>query len=308
MKKIKNLPVSLQAKLLAYAKANGDDYNRTLVRYGIERFLFRLSQHPDRDRFVLKGAMLFITWPEGAQRPTGDLDVLAYGPPEVASMSTFIKNICSIPGLESEDGLMFALDKIVVEAVREDAGYQGLRVEVPMTLGTTRINLQIDVGFGDAVYPPPKRISFPCLLPADMPAPQVLAYPPETVIAEKFEAMVRFGEADSRLKDFNDIWAIMKTFNFEMATLVEAVLGTFNRRGTVLPNSVPFALTAEFGQLPEKRRMWNAFLGRNPPAMPPPPLDDLLTELRGFFGPMLAAAARSDNARGQWDPIRGWVV
>jgi hypothetical protein len=136
--------------------------------------------------------------------------------------------------------------------------------------------------------------------------PEILAYPPETVIAEKFEAMVRFGEADSRLKDFNDIWAIMNTFEFDMATLVQAVLGTFKRREIAIPKDMPFALTAAFGEMTDKRKMWDAFLRRNPPALPPPVLDELLLDLRRFLGPVLVAAALPDNATGRWDPSRGW--
>lgn len=305
MKQIKNLPASVRAKLLAHSKAHGEDFNRTLVRYGIERFLFRLSQHGNCDRFILKGAMLFITWPEGAYRPTGDLDLLAYGPSDPETVKAVIAEICAVP--EPGDGLVFDPDSIVVEALREDEKYQGVRVVMLTKLETAKIHLQIDIGFGDAVYPEPKKITFPCLLP-DMHTPQILAYPPETVISEKFEAMVRFGEADGRLKDFNDVWAIMKTFEFDMATLVQAMLGTFERRETVLPNDIPFALTAAFGELPEKRKMWDAFLRRNPPAVPPPPFDELLVDVRRFLGPVLIAAAASpDNARGKWEPGRGWI-
>lgn len=303
MKEIKNLPASVRAKLFARSKANNEDFNRTLVRYGVERFLFRLSQHRDRNRFILKGAMLFITWPEGAHRPTGDLDLLAYGPPEPAAMKMIVAEICAIP--EPGDALVFDPDSIVVEAMREDEKYQGVRVVMLAKLENAKIHLQIDIGFGDTVHPEPKMITFPCLLP-DMPVPEILAYPPETVVAEKFEAMVRFGEANGRLKDFNDIWAIMKTFDFDMATLVQAVLGTFQRREIALPREIPFALTAAFGELADKRKMWDAFLRRNPPAVPPPAFDDLLADLRRFLGPVLLAAAFPDNARGKWDPARGW--
>jgi len=305
VKEIKNLPASIRAKLLARSRTSGEDFGRTLVRYGVERFLFRLSQHSSRDRFVLKGAMLFITWPEGAQRSTGDLDLLSFGPPEPAAMKAIIAEICAVSA--PDDALAFDVDAIEVEAMREADKYQGLRVAMLARLDGAKIHLQIDVGFGDAVYPGPKKITFPCLLP-DMGIPEILAYPPETVIAEKFEAMVRFGEADGRLKDFNDIWAISKTFEFDMATLVQAVTGTFQRRETDIPQSMPFALTAAFGELEDKRKMWDAFLRRSPPAVPPPPLDDLLADLRRFLGPVLDASARPENARGTWEPTRGWTT
>jgi len=303
MTEIKNLPASIRAKLLALAKANGEDFNRTLVRYGIERFLYRLSLHAHRDRFILKGAMLFITWPEGMHRPTGDLDLLAYGPPEPKMMQSIIADICAVPS--PDDALVFDPATVFVEAVREEEKYQGVRVTMLAMLENAKIALQIDVGFGDAIHPEPQKIVFPCLLPG-MNKPEVLAYPPETVIAEKFEAMVRFGAADGRLKDFNDIWAISKTFDFEMATLAQAVIGTFARRETILPTDILFALTAEFAALEDKRKMWDAFLKRNPPAVPPPPFEDLLAELRSFLGPVLAAAALPENARGRWRPAGGW--
>ena len=204
------------------------------------------------------------------------------------------------------DGLSFDADSIEVEVMREQDSYKGLRVTMLARLDKAKIHLQIDVGFGDAVHPAPKRSIFPCLLP-DMDTPEILAYPPETVIAEKFEAMVRFGEADSRLKDFNDIWAISEMFEFDMATLIRAVIGTFTRRGTDLPRSMPFALTAAFGELEGKRRMWDAFLRRSRPALTPPALDSLLADLRRFLGPVLEATARPEDARGAWRPMRGWT-
>jgi hypothetical protein len=303
MTEIKNFAASVRAKLLTHAKATGANFDRVLVRYGVERFLYRLSQHHYRDRFILKGAMLFLTWPEGAFRPTGDLDLLGHGPPDPDALKTVFAEICSLD--DPRDGLTFDIASIAVEAMREDEKYRGVRMTMFAYLEKTRIRLQIDVGFGDAVHPDPRRITFPCLLPG-MTVPEILAYPAETVIAEKFEAMVRFGEADGRMKDFNDIWAITRTFEFEMATLVQALLGTFQRRETAVPTETPVALTAAFANLPAKQTGWASFLKTNPPAMTPPPLEELLADLRRFFDPLLRAAARPDAARGHWDPLRGW--
>lgn len=304
MKEIKNLPASVRARLFAGATAKGEVFNRILVRYGIERFLFRLSRYTDRDRFVLKGAMLFVTWSQAVYRPTGDLDLLAYAPADPEAMKAIVAEICAIA--VPDDAIVFDTGSIIVEAMREDEVYQGLRVAVTAKLGNIRIAVRIDMGFGDAVHPAPREITFPCLLP-DMGVPRILAYPPETVVAEKFEAMVRFGEANGRLKDFNDIWAIANTFGFEMATLVQALRGTFERRQATLPADIPFALTAAFAALPEKRRMWDAFLARNPPAVSPPPFEDVLGELRRFIGPVLRAAAHPGSAGGTWSPGSGWT-
>lgn len=303
MTEIKNLSASIRAKLLNHAKATGANFDRVLVRYGVERFLYRLSQHPYCDRFILKGAMLFLTWPEGVFRPTGDLDLLGYGPPDPDAMKAVFADICSLP--DPDDPLAFDIDSIAVEAMREDEKYRGVRMTMFAYLEKTRIRLQIDVGFGDAVHPDPQRITFPCLLPG-MAAPAILAYPAETVIAEKFEAMVRFGEADGRMKDFNDIWVITRTFEFDMATVVQALLGTFQRRETAVPTEIPIALTADFANLPAKQTGWASFLKTNPPAMTPPPLDELLDDLRRFFDPVLRATARPDAAKGRWNPLRGW--
>jgi hypothetical protein len=303
MKEIRNIPASVRARLFAWSKERGENFDRTLVRYGVERFLYRLSQHAQRDRFILKGAMLFITWPEGIHRPTGDLDLLGHGPPDPDTMKALINEICAIA--DEQDGLSFDAGSTVIEQIREEDKYQGVRVVTRAKLENAVIRLQIDIGFGDRVFPAPRRISFPCLLP-EMAVPDILAYPAETVIAEKFEAMVKLGEADSRLKDFSDIWAISRTFSFEMPALAQAMLGTLNQRGTPVPADIPFALTEGFAALPDKQKGWDGFLKRNPPAMDPPPLTELLADLRVFLGPVIRALALPEGAKGSWAPGSGW--
>jgi hypothetical protein len=304
MNEVKNVAASIRQKLLNRARARGEEFQRTLVRYAIERFLYRLSQHAVRERFILKGAMLFITWPQRVFRPTGDLDLLGFGPPDSDSMKKIFLDICMIE--DASDGILFEGQTISVEAVREDEKYQGVRITMNAMLGTAIIPMQVDVGFGDNVYPAPKRISFPCLLEG-MQAPEILAYPPETVIAEKLEAMVRYGEATSRLKDFYDIWTIAGTFDLDRAVLVEAIRGTFRQRSTKIPTEIPFALTLGFVALPEKRKMWEGFLRRNPPALPPPPFDDLVNELRQFLGPVIEVLSLPETSVGKWSPKTGWA-
>lgn len=303
MTDVRNIPASVRARLFNWSKESGENFERTLVRYGVERFLYRLSRHPQANRFILKGAMLFITWPEGIHRPTGDLDLLGYGPPDPDTIRALINDICKIA--DEQDGLWFDPETTVVEQIREEDKYQGVRVITRAKLENAVIRLQIDVGFGDRVFPDPRRISFPCLLP-DMAVPDVLAYPPETVIAEKFEAMVKLGEADSRLKDFSDIWAISRTFGFDLPALAQAMLGTLNQRGTPIPNDIPVALTDAFAALPEKQKGWEGFLKRNPPAIDPPPLPELLSDLRAFLGPVIRALALPEGAKGTWVPGSGW--
>lgn len=301
---LKNQAASVRQKLLNLTKSQGGDFNRTLVRYAIERLLYRLSRHPARERFVLKGAMLFITWPERTFRPTGDLDLLGSGSPEPETMKQLFREICAIA--DERAGIAFDFDSITVEAVREGGEqYQGVRVSIAAGIDGAVIPVRVDIGFGDAIYPAPRRISFPCMLP-EMPAAEVLAYPAETVVAEKLEAMVRYGAAVSRLKDFCDIWTIAATFAFEKAVLAQAIRGTFERRGTELPAGIPFALSPAFAAVPEKQRAWEGFLRRSPPAVALPPLDELIGDLRRFLGPVIASLAMIEAAVGTWNPHSGW--
>jgi len=296
-----NIAASVRQRLLNHAKSQGDDYQRVLTRYAIERLLYRLCQTHARERYILKGAMLFLTWPDRAFRPTGDVDLLGYGPPEPAAMKTLFGEITAVQ--YPEDGIAFDTATLAVEPVREDERYQGVRITMRARLGSAKIPVQVDVGFGDSVFPAAERRAFPCLL-TDLPAPEILMYPRETVVAEKFEALVRFDEANSRLKDFSDIWVIIHTFAFEQATLVQALLGTFKQRATPVPQDIPFALTPDFAALAEKQQMWSGFLRRTTPVLVPPGLDAVLDDLRRFFTPVIAAMALPEAAHGDWNPER----
>ncbi|MCK1534193.1 MULTISPECIES: nucleotidyl transferase AbiEii/AbiGii toxin family protein [unclassified Bradyrhizobium] len=301
-KPLKDPGASIRQRLLNHAKEHGDEYQRILTRYAIERLLFRLSQTEARERYVLKGAMLFVTWPEQVFRPTGDLDLLGQGDPDPAAIIDLFTLICQVEA--PADGIIFDPSTLQVEAVREEEKYQGVRLSLRGRLGTAVIPVQVDIGFGDSVHPAPSRNNFPSLLP-DLPAADVLMYPPETVIAEKFEAMIRFGEANGRIKDFHDIWVTARTFAFNLSTLVEAVSGTLQRRETAFPTEMPVALTPQFAEMADKQALWTGFLRRNPPTLPPPPLGDLLAELRRFFEPVLAALPLPESATGRWNPDRG---
>lgn len=306
-KPVKNIAVSTKQKLLNLAKKQGADYQRTLVRYAIERLLFRLSRHPVCKRFILKGATLLISWPERTFRPSGDLDLLGHGPSDVESMTRLFAEISVIE--DEADGVIFDPASIAIKPARDDDEdqYQGLRIALDARLDTAVIKVLVDIGFGDVIYPEPREITLPCLLP-DMLPPKILAYPAETVIAEKFEAMVRYGAATSRVKDFFDIWTIAKTFGFAKAALAQAVRGTFERRGTALPAEIPFALTQAFVEIAEKRKMWEGFLRRSPPAVAPPTFDEVIDDLRQFLGPVISSLDLLEGAAGSWDPSTGWSV
>jgi hypothetical protein len=302
LKQLKDPSASIRQRLLNHAREHAEDYQRVLTRYAIERLLFRLSQTEARERYVLKGAMLFVTWPEHVHRPTGDLDLLGHGDPDPVAIAELFTRICEVE--EPADGIVFDPASLRVEPLREEDKYQGVKLTLRGRLGTASIPVQVDVGFGDRVYPPPSRKNFPGLLP-DLPVADVLMYPPETMIAEKFEAMIRFGEANSRIKDFHDIWVTSRTFQFDLATLVEAVGGTLRRRETAAPTETPVVLTPEFAEMAGTQALWTGFLRRNPPTRSPPPFGDLLMELRRFFDPLIAALALPESANGRWNPDRG---
>jgi hypothetical protein len=299
---LKDVTASIRQRLLNHAKAHGDDYQRILTRYAIERLLYRLSRTAAAsERYMLKGAMLFVTWPQHTFRPTGDLDLLGHGDFDPKAVGQLFAEICAAEYLA--DGIVLDPKPISAEPVREDDNYQGVRLMLRARLGTAVIPVQVDIGFGDSVFPQPKRRIFPCLL-EEMPAANILMYPAETVIAEKFEAMARFGEATSRMKDFHDIWITIRTFDFDLATLVQAVGGTLRRRGTAAPTDMPFVLTPAFGEIDAKQSMWTGFLRRSPPAFPPPPLVIVLEDLRRVFAPVIAALMLPEGAKANWSHDR----
>ncbi len=301
-KAISDPAVSIRARLLNHARQHGDDYNRILTRYAIERLLYRLSLTDATEGYVLKGAMLFVTWPEHVFRPTGDLDLLGEGNPDPAALTALFTRICQVE--VKDDGIAFDPASITVEPVREADKYQGARLAMNATLAGAKIRVLVDIGFGDHVYPAPKRQSFPGILP-NMPAANILMYPPETVVAEKFQAMVAFGEANTRIKDFHDIWVTTGTFPFDLASVVEAVGGTLRRRQTPFPTQVPLGLTDSFAAVAEQSGLWSGFLRRTPPALKPPPFPELQAELRSFFGPVIGSLEVPEGARGTWDPAGG---
>lgn len=301
----KNPAASAKARLLLHAKRHGDGFQRILTRYAIERLLFRLSRTEAGERYVLKGAMLLVTWPTRTFRPTGDLDLLGHGDPEPAAIADLFARVCKVE--VPEDGMVFDPATLRVEPVRDANKHQGARTSLVGRLDRAEIRVLIDIGFGDHVYPPPRRSTFPGLLP-ELPQANVLMYPPETVIAEKFEAMIRFGEANGRLKDFHDIWVATRAFPFDLATMVEAVRGTLRRRETGIPAEMPVGLTDAFATIAAERGLWSGFLRRSPPTLEPPPFRQLQAELRRFFGPVIIGLAQPEAAAGRWDPeSRRWL-
>jgi hypothetical protein len=286
----RNLPASVRQKLLNISKSTGDPFDLILIRYALERFLYRLSISTYANQFILKGAMLLAVWGGGLHRPTRDLDLLGYGNMSIDLIADVFKKICQV---EAEpDGLTFDMGTLRVEEIREQEEYQGHRVQFTANLAEARIHLQVDIGYGDLITPEASYIDYPTLL--EYPAPKIRAYPKESVVSEKVQAMVALGMVNSRLKDFYDIWIISKEFGFEGQTLVESIIGTFNRRSTDIPISLPTALTEEFANDAEKMKQWRAFLQRSGLVGVTTTLPQVIDDLKEFlFEPFFAAAHKT---------------
>jgi predicted nucleotidyltransferase component of viral defense system len=294
----KNLAASVKARLLAVAERRDESFNQLMVRFGVERLLYRLSQSRHADKFLLKGAMLFALWDEKAPRPTQDVDFLAFGPTELEDIAAVFREIVETP--VPADGLVFQPDSIRVEHIREADAYGGVRVRLLALLGKGDVPLQVDLGSGDVVTPAPEKSVFPALL--DFPAPHIRSYPIYTVVAEKFEAMVKLGITNSRMKDFYDLWFLSRHFDFDGPTLRQAIAATFARRQTVLSDELPYPLTDAFAKDETKQTQWAAFLQRNGLTKQSLRFADMVVLLRQFIGPVL----RTDNAATQWHPATGW--
>lgn len=301
-REVKNVAASVRARLLDLARRSGRDFQLLLTNYALERLLYRLSVSPHRDRFVLKGALLFTVWLDDPFRPTRDLDLLGHGDAETAAIAAVFREILSqtVPG----DGLVFDVGGVEATVIREDARYGGIRIETTATLERARVPMRIDIGFGDVVTPRPTEIDYPTLL--DAPAPHLRAYPRETVVAEKLEAIVSLGFPNSRMKDFYDLAMIARHFEFEGDVLVAAVKATFERRTTGVPVTTPDGLSDEFVAMTETQTRWRSFLARDRLAMDAPDFGQCVEEIRRFLLPILAAASGSMAAPGHWPAGGPW--
>ncbi len=296
----RNLVVSVRERLLNVAKARQEDFGLVLTKYGMERFLYRLSQSKYHDRFVLKGALLFEVWTERPHRPTRDIDLLGSQPATVAEMKKVFGEICAQS--VQDDGLVFQQKSVRAERIREDQAYEGVRIRCQARLGNIRIPLQVDVGFGDAVTPGPITLRYPTLL--DFPAPIIRAYPRETVVAEKFHAVVKLGVVNSRMKDFYDIGILSREFGFSGGVLAEAIAARFQRQRTELPVSIPPALSEEFFGNLGKMTQWRAFVGKSKLDAEGMGLEQVVEDLVEFLMPPVQARASGREFTMVW-PARG---
>jgi hypothetical protein len=294
---------SVRQRLLNLSKAQRVDFNLVLQRYAGERFLHRLTLSDLVDRFTLKGGALFLIWSDAPLRPTRDIDLLSWGSPDPEAVREAVRRILGVP--VPEDGLSFDLETLRVFRIREEETYGGIRAQVTATLSGAEIKLQVDVGFGDVITPQRQVAEYPSML--DLPKPQIWTYPRETFIAEKFEAMVRRGGRNSRMRDFWDVDAVARRFDFDGESLQSAVEATFRRRDSPLGRELPEALRPAFFQDEARVQLWEAFQRRSRLAVELRNRFDSIGELvRAFLSPVAesiverAPFTRAWPAGGPW--------
>jgi hypothetical protein len=294
---------SVFQRLLNRARGSGEDFNLLLFRYGMERLLYRLSVSPHAGNFILKGASLFLVWKGQNYRVTKDADLLGIGSADAEHILGVFRDLCKTTA-GNGDGVEFDVDTVSAVPIREEQAYEGIRVTLVGMLHRARIPLQVDIGFGDAVTPEPDRIEFPTLL--DDPPPRLLAYPRYTMVAEKFEAMVRLGMVNSRMKDFYDLWLMSRLFEFNGSTLCDAIRNTFRRRSTVFPSGLPKAFTDEFRKDAQKQTQWRAFVRKSRPVDVSGDFDAVIEEVSAFLMPILEAARGEKSFGKLWSQNGPW--
>jgi predicted nucleotidyltransferase component of viral defense system len=305
MSQPQHLAASVRQRLLNLAQSQQENFNLVLTRYGIERLLYRLTQSPSGDRFILKGAMLFTIWSDTPHRMTKDVDLLSRGDNSIENIETIFREICQLEVVP--DGLAFDETTVKGSLIKADREYPGVRILLTafITNTRTRIDLQVDVGFGDVVTPTPQLVNLPTILP-DFPAAQLYAYSKETVIAEKFEAMVLLGIGNTRMKDFYDLWYLSQNFTFQGDLLCQAIIATFDRRRTPIPISIPLALSSEFANDETKQRQWLAFVRKGKLSDDNLVLPQIVSLLQDFLMPPTTAIVQQVKFNLFWSPEQSW--
>ncbi|MBK8098055.1 MAG: nucleotidyl transferase AbiEii/AbiGii toxin family protein [Planctomycetes bacterium] len=298
----KDLGASVQARLRNVARERGEDMQMLLLQFVLERLLHRLASSPHRRDFVLKGAMLFLAWTQTPHRATRDLDLHGSGTPDLQRLATIFQDLCAVA--VAADGVAFDAASVVTSRIREDQLYEAVRVELAAAVGTARIAVQVDVGFGDAMQPPPEEMVFPTIL--EHPAPRLLTYARETVVAEKFHAMVSLGMWNSRMKDFFDLTVLSARFPFSGPRLGEAITATFARRQTALPETEPVALRPDFSEAKDKQAQWTAFVRRNRLTGSDAEFGTVVAKLRAFLWPIVIGLRGSAPMPERWPAGGPW--
>jgi predicted nucleotidyltransferase component of viral defense system len=298
-----NIAASVKQRLLNISKERDEDPNLVFIRYAIERLLYRISCSVYSTRFILKGAMLFAAWRGKTYRPTKDIDLLGFGDASAEGLRSIFCDLCRIE--VEPDGMEFIEKSIQITGIREDLEYPGQRVKMESRLGNARINIQIDIGFGDSIVPEPAEITYPTLL--EMPAPHIYAYPPETVVAEKLESIVSRGILNSRMKDYYDLKILSADFPFDGRTMTKAIEATFTRRGTAIPKDTPVGLAEEFSSSPDKKTQWKAFLKTSKLEDTNMDLSRIIDDIHTFLMPLVIAAANNRLLNKNWPAGGPWT-
>ena len=298
-----NVAASIKDRLRNQWGVHGT-FDLFLVRYACERFLYRLGESGFRDRCILKGATLLALWMKEPFRATHDIDLLAFGESDEDTVRTIMTNVCSVPC--EEDGITFDLETLKVSPIRDNQQYQGQRAKLRARLGTARIAVQVDFGFGNAVTSVVDEERLPTLI-GGIPAPLVRTYPRVASIAEKFETMVQRGTGNSRMKDFYDVWALSETFAFDGTELRKAVEGCFARRGTAWSQAVPEALTSAFYSNADLQDRWQAY-GQDGQLLSSPPsaFEDIGSRIQAFLGPVRESIMEQEPFARHWPPGGSW--
>jgi len=300
---VSNVAASVRQRLLNIIHETGDDANLVWTRYATERLLYRLSVSEYANDFILKGAMLFMAWTGESYRPTVDMDFLGYCENSSERLAEVFRDVCAVK--VAPDGLEFDPNSVKAAPIREEGKYQGQRIKLIAFLSKARIPIQVDVGFGDVITPKARIISYPTIL--DLPAPRIRTCPRETVVAEKLQAMVVLGIANSRLKDFYDLYVLAREFDFDGAILTRAIQATFRRRNTEIPHETPLALTEEFGRDEAKSVQWKGFVRKSGLEQGVPEFLDVLSHLREFLRPRRKAASRAAPIPKSWSAGGSWM-
>lgn len=299
---LKNVSASVQARLQTRARDTRRPFQELLQYYAMERFLYRLSKSPHRSRFILKGALMLHVWKAPLARATKDLDFLGRLDNSLDNVANVIRDVCAAD--VEPDGMAFEPTTVNAERIKEDADYEGVRVRFVAHLGKARVTMQVDIGFGDVVTPTVQTIKYPALL--EFPAAELAGYPRETVIAEKFQAMVYLRTANSRMKDFYDVWLLASQFPFEGSALADAISATFKNRGTEF-DLAPIAFSPEFTEQASTLAQWRAFRTRLASQECPENLSDVVAFLARFLLPLAHACAANTGFRKRWSPGGQWV-
>ena len=300
-RKVTNVAASVRQRLLNQARVSDRPFNELLQYFAMERFLYRLSESPHGERFVLKGALMLATWKGSLTRPTKDIDLLGHAANDVGGIVGVVKDMCRQE--VQSDGLVFDPASVTGVRIAGEAEYEGVRVRFQGHLGTARVSMQIDVGFGDAVVPGPVMTDYPTIL--DLPTPRVRGYTRESVIAEKFHTMVRRGLLNSRMRDFFDVWTLSRQFDFEGGILAAALRETFARRGLEVV-ARPVALTKEFAEDTAKASQGRGFLRKSRLEGAPSELVAVVEAIAAFLGPVAEALHEGREFESRWRSPGPW--